>query len=163
MGYAVTKSVFEWNKNIVRAGKKVGQNDVMIKPIRMVFRSGAFKAFSFWVNMFGTELQQKGDKFMYPIIVDRLYELTDIAHGFEYCMDYDIEDGYHILGEHVGLMINSIDDENIISQHNPELEKIKVWKPMQLLDVSKYLEKSEIHRAKTLTDANEGKDDVDYD
>ena len=160
----MTKGVFAWNKDVVRAGKSVGQNDVTVKPIRMVFGSGGFKAFAYWVNMFGKELQEKGDKLTYPIIVDKLYELTDIAHGFEYCMDYDIEDGYQILGEHVGLMINSTENEYEMSEYQPELEKIQVWKPMQLLDVNKYLEKSDnVQRAKSLTEEDEAIDNVDYD
>ena len=163
MLYAVAKGVFVWNKDIVRAGKKVGQNDVVVKPIRMVFGQSGFKAFAYWVNMFGKELQQKGGSLSYPIIVDRLYELTDIEHGFDYCMDYDIEDGHHILGEHIGLMINSTANDGL-SHYKPESDKIKVWKPMQLLDVDKYLENPDnIQRAKLLTDQDEGKDDVDYD
>lgn len=122
----------------------------MIKPIRMVFSSGAFKAFSYWVNMFGTDLQKSGDKYTYPIIVDRLYRLTNIEHAYEYCIDYDIEDGHQILGEHIGLNINKLDEEGQIGQHNPELEKIQVWKPIQLLDVDRYIDKDKAPLPKTL-------------
>eukprot|EP01083_Nonionella_stella_P046257 123825_1 len=156
----LTKGLFAWNKDIVRAGKKMEKNDVVVKPIRMVFRKSAFKAFAYWMQMFSRELEGKGHIYKYPIIVDRMYKLTNIEHAFEYCMDYDMEEDEknHCLGEHIGLMIHK--EDNPIMQQNDELKKIKVWKPVQLLDMERYEEKiKSTPFAKTLTDDSEFVDD----
>eukprot|EP01084_Bolivina_argentea_P306432 529516_1 len=55
----VGKGVFKWNKSIERAGKNIGNNDVLIKTIRMIYQPNGFKGFAYWLYLFGKELEKK--------------------------------------------------------------------------------------------------------
>ena len=122
-------------------------NDVTVQPIRMVFGSSGLKAFAYWLELFGNELESKGNALRYPIIVDRLYKLTDIEHAFEYATDHDVAEQDYVLGEHIGLSINQLEEGQLI-QSDSKTKEVKVWRPYQLLDVDNY----EKHRAHPLSD-----------
>ena len=145
----VAKKIFVWNKGIIRSGKNVGMHDVDVKPIRMVFGFGGLKAFSFWMQCFGKELEQKSSE--YPIIVDRLYKLKDIEHALEYAEN---ESDDLMLGEHIGISINKVDENEIETMLDEKAQNIKQWKPMQLINVKKYKQTS-MGVIKTLSNRSE--------